>query len=44
MLTGHLYGRVRVCHVSMLLEKHLRGEIIPEIYRGAQFEIKQTDF
>ncbi len=35
---GHLYGRVRVCHVQLLLERHLKGEIIQEIYRGSQFD------
>jgi hypothetical protein len=35
---GHLYGRVRVCHVQQLLASHLHGEIIQEIYRGSQFD------
>lgn len=35
---GHLYGRVRVCHVQPLLERHLRGDRIPELYRGSQFD------
>jgi (2Fe-2S) ferredoxin len=34
---GHLYGRVRLCHVSLLIQKHcIEKEIIREIYRGCQ--------
>jgi len=38
--TGHLYGRVAVCHVEVLLKMHImEGRILKELYRLVLFAV-----